>query len=339
MRAPKAARIFFNLRLIFMTKAISLKACLGLYGWIFMNFRQIGFVVFVVSTLFISGGATAQSDDELVIVTRTPNGPVVNPADNPQLSVAEPSEEQKLILAALNQVENLGTEINELITLIANAKQLQDLEPPVVHRIEAEILAYIKPLPASDTEANMSGYAALANLNPGNATYSEKRDGYANALKQEKLAILKKYKAETDDFNGVTWYKHKSQPRYTDIRPFISLYLGQKDGQKPILRFVLNYTADSWLFVESAQINIDGTIVDIPSSNWQRDNDSEIWEWIDEYANESYIELAKRISKLKKAVVRFNGQQYFDNYTVRDADREVLRDGLLAFDVMSSESK
>lgn len=304
-----------------------------------MNFRHFGSVFFVVSILFTSGGAAAQSDDELVIVTQTPDGPVIDPADNPHLYVTEPSEEKKLILAALSQVENLGVDVDELITLTINAKDLQDLGPTVVGRIEAEILIFTKPLPASDTEANMSGYAALANLRPENATYSQKRDGYAKALRQEKLAILNEYRSETDDFNGITWFKHKSQPRYTDIRPFVSLYLGQKEGQKPILRFVLNYTADSWLFVESAQINIDGTIVDIPSSNWQRDNDSEIWEWIDEYANERYIELAKKISKSKKAVVRFNGKQYFDNYTVKDADREVLRDGLLAFEVMSSESK
>ena len=43
----------------------------------------------------------------------------------------------------------------------------------------------------------------------------------------------------------------------------------------------LNYTNDSWLFVENAALNIDGETVRLPYLDWKRDNDSEIWEWID----------------------------------------------------------
>jgi hypothetical protein len=97
---------------------------------------------------------------------------------------------------------------------------------------------------------------------------------------------------------------------------------------------MLSYTADSWLFVENAQFNIDGDFVDVPPDEWMRDNDSEIWEWIDVVATSSHTELARRIANSKKTIIRFNGRQYFDNYIVKEDDKEVLRDALLAYEVM-----
>lgn len=131
--------------------------------------------------------------------------------------------------------------------------------------------------------------------------------------------MLKKFKTETDDFNGTVWYTHRNVPRYADIRPYVTMYLGKKGNGPPILRFELHYTTrNGWLFIESAQANIDGDIITSPSGDWKRDNDTETWEWIDEYApGTPYMDIARRIAGSTKTVIRFQGQQNVDDCTVK----------------------
>ena len=50
------------------------------------------------------------------------------------------------------------------------------------------------------------------------------------------------------------------------------------------------------------------------------------------------MNIALKIANSKKTVIRFNGQQYYDEYIVTSDDKEVLRDGLLAIKVMSEEA-
>ena len=295
------------------------------------------FVLTALLVLNLPSISLSQEASDLVIVTQTPNGPVIDPADNPPQKLAEPTKEQADMLAALSQVESFGTEIELLVDLVGKAETLHSFDAATLEKIEAEILSWTKPLPASNPEANFRGYRALANIRPENSTYISKRDDYQRKLMEIRQSILKKYKTQTDDFSGITWYQHKKEPRYMDTRPMVLLYIGKKEGQPPLLRFKLSYTADSWLFVQSAQLNIDGDIITVPSNDWKRDNDSEIWEWIDVVATHSYQELSQRIANSKKTVIRFNGQQYYDNYIVRDDDKEILRDGLLAYEVMIEE--
>ena len=301
------------------------------------NLSQTSLVgCFVITFAFASMPANGQDVNDFVIVTQTPNGPFIDPADNPQLQGNTPSEEEQDLIDALSQVENLGIDIEKLVELVGKAKSLEILTADLRDRIEAEVLAWTKPLPAANAEGNLAGYKALANLRPDNAVYVAKRESYVEKIAQLRASVMTKFKTKTDDFNGVVWYTHRNVPRYADIRPYVALYLGQKGSDLPILRFVLHYTTrNGWLFVESAQANIDGQIVTIPSSDWKRDNDTETWEWIDEYApGTSYIEISRRIASSSKTVIRFFGQQNRDDYTVRAEDKEILRDGLLAYEVM-----
>lgn len=300
-----------------------------------MHLSPIRTLLFVTAIL-TTNAAFADETPDFVIVTRTPEGPVVDPADNPHLSLKLSVEEQMEIAELLARYRKFGFGIEELVKIIAKNDAVSELNQATKDEISEVILAWAKPLPASNLEGNLSGYQALANLDPENPDHSKKRDTYAEKIKQQSLTILKKFKINKDEFSGITWYTHQDEPRYSDTRPFLSLYLGMKDGQKPILRFILNYTADSWLFVKNAQANIDGTIIDIPNAEWKRDNDSEIWEWIDIVATDAIIDLSRKISNSKKTIIRFNGQQYYDNYNVTEKDKQVLRDGLVAFEAMSN---
>lgn len=293
----------------------------------------------LLTTVCASSLGFSQQAQDFVIVTQTPNGPVIDPADNPQLPAPVQSAELLAVVDALSQFENFGTEIDTLIKLVSESEKISKLEPEIRDRIEIALLSWTKPLPASNPDANLAGYRALANLIPDNTSYSEKRDYYSEKVNAARLSVLKSFKTKTDEFSGVTWYTHRNVPRYADIRPYVSLYLGRKDREPPFLRFVLHYTTrNGWLFVSGARANIDGEIIPIPGEDWKRDNDSETWEWIDVPASDAYIKIARKIADSEKTVIRFNGQQYVDDYVVAADDKEMLRDALLAFEVMKADN-
>ena len=97
----------------------------------------------------------------------------------------------------------------------------------------------------------------------------------------------------------------------------------------------MNYTSRRWLFIESAKANIDGSIVDMNYGEFLRDNDSEIWEWIDVVVTPQIRETLERIAGSKSTIIRFDGQQYYDDFTVTEKDKQAIRDMILAVDVLN----
>lgn len=197
------------------------------------------------------------------------------------------------------------------------------------------ISGYARPLPSANAKANKEAYRALAILDPENAVFQQKAENYAQAERDAKSGALKKLKKRVDEFNGTTFYTHPAEPRYADTRSYLLPYIAEKNGTVA-LRVQLHYTSDSWLFIESASFNIDGKITsyDVPSSSWKRDNDSEIWEWSDTPVTPQLRTLLEEVANSNKTIVRFNGQQYYDDFTVTDQDKAAIRDVLSAEEIL-----
>ncbi|WP_052362689.1 hypothetical protein [Falsirhodobacter sp. alg1] len=204
--------------------------------------------------------------------------------------------------------------------------------------VEAVVATHVRPLPASDATANRRGYEALARLDPANATYAAKAKQYAASEVQQRSALLRKLTREIDEFNGITFYKHPSEPRYADTRTYFLPYLAEKDG-RVWMRFEAHYTSDSWLFVQSLSFNVDGEIRRFPSADWKRDHDSEIWEWADVLVNDDLRELLVEIANSSQTIARFDGQQYYDDMTVRASDKQAIKDMLAAEDLLEKASE
>ena len=145
---------------------------------------------------------------------------------------------------------------------------------------------------------------------------------------EESKKALKSLNSNYDQFNNVTWYKSSSSPQYRNKNAFY-IYFGISDSnQKLPLRLVVQYESSDWLFIESATVNIDGSNYSI-NGNWERDNDSRIWEWIDEPFSD--IELLNKIISSDSAVIRFDGQQYFDTREISGSQKRALREVLNAY--------
>ena len=226
----------------------------------------------------------------------------------------------------------------DLIEAVESAESLDSLPDEMRVKAIDIIFSYVRPLPASNAEANRNGYAALAQLDPSNSAYKQSAERYAAAIEENRTSILRRMKKRTDEFNGNVFCEHPNTPRYVDTRSYIAVYIGQNEG-RVWLRMRLNYTSDSWLFVENAAFNIDGETIRLPYTDWKRDNDSEIWEWIDVPIDADLRATLEKISVSKSTIVRFNGQQYYDNVTIRETDKQVIRDMFLVEEILKSEAR
>ena len=225
------------------------------------------------------------------------------------------------------------TNANELIEQL-----LRKTPPPLLSHRDRErainlIVQHVRPLPASMAQENLVAYRALLKLDPENATFSAKVDQYIAALDAKRAALIGRMKKSTDSFNGNVFYKHPKVPRYADTRSYMIPYIGQKED-RVWMRFVVHYTNDSWLFIQSASLNIDGEIVRLPFDDWDRDNDSEIWEWADATVTDSLRDILRRVANSDTTVIRFNGRQYYDNVTVPRKDKEAISDMFLLEEIL-----
>lgn len=175
-------------------------------------------------------------------------------------------------------------------------------------------------------------------LDPGNDTFKQKVTTYEDAEKSARLAVVGRLKKRVDSFSGYTYYSSPAEPAYANTRSYLLPYLAVK-GQRVSLRVELHYTADRWLFVHEASLNIDGRIVkfDVPASAWKRDNRADIWEWVDIVADAGMRRLLHDVADSKKTIIRFNGQQYYDDIVVSERDKAAIRDILMAEDELKAE--
>ena len=168
---------------------------------------------------------------------------------------------------------------------------------------------------------------------PDSKKYIDLRSTYlAKSIAQidaKRKAALGKMSKRFDAFQDITWYKSPSSTKYRNANAFY-LYFGVSNGSPAGLRLVIQYYADDWLFIDSAKVNVDGVVYSIGDFEWERDNDSNIWEWIDEPLSDR--SLIEAIIKSKSSVIRFEGSQYYGTRTISSSQKRALRDVLDAFD-------
>jgi hypothetical protein len=126
--------------------------------------------------------------------------------------------------------------------------------------------------------------------------------------------LLQYFNVTKDEFdpNGLTWYKPKSAPKYTNRNGIYLYYSTSKDGINP-LRFRVQYYAEDWLFFKKIQFSIDSSAYEYVPRNTETDNGAGyIWEWFDEALNTSDKELINALANAKSAKMKFIGRQYYD---------------------------
>ena len=136
-----------------------------------------------------------------------------------------------------------------------------------------------------------------------------------------------------DEFSDIAWVKPKSAPKYRN-RNAIYAYFGMENNTPTVLRFVFQYHADDWLFIQSLIFNIDGENITLyPNMETDCGNGGKIWEWCDERVypglsastdvNDYFI---RKLGSAKSVKVKMNGRQYYNTRTLTSEQIKSIRD-------------
>lgn len=161
---------------------------------------------------------------------------------------------------------------------------------------------------------------------------------------KERLArALRNMRTKYDEVEGMTWYYDKNSPKFINSRSDISLYMGKKAGSEPWLRFIVSYAADDWLFIERFVIKADGQSFTLEPPQYgegalERDNGyGGIWEWLDVNAEGQHIEIAKAVANSRKAIIRYDGKQYYKDRVVTATEKQAIRNILAAKQALEAQ--
>lgn len=227
---------------------------------------------------------------------------------------------------------------NSLGRINTNERELEDQAKAKLKELESKVVQELKSSIAS-LKAKSQFEEAVKRINTFSIAYPSNKSFEGERKQLEELGIqqaesrkrvlFSALRKSYDEFEDITWYESKLSPRYRDANAFY-VYFGVSDNSKLPLRLVVQYYSSDWLFIQSAQINVDGQIWDLNISDWERDNDSNIWEWSDEVLEDR--SLIEAIIKSKSAVIRFDGRQYFDKRTINSSQKLALKQILNAYD-------
>lgn len=267
-----------------------------------------------------------------------PNGDDVINTLNRDISIAKSSSEAFSEASLAIQDQNYAEALKAFSRVLKATPDLYEEAQSKAKEIRPLVIK--NALVASKVQAGQGNYIEAASilgqakavagstpaLDKAKASYEKTAK---NQAKQLRTAAVSKMQSKKDSFSEITWYRDRSSPVYTNRNGFF-LYFGAESGSKMILRLRIQYFDDDWLFIDSARINVDGEIYNLTGYEWERDNDSSIWEWIDEPLDDR--EMIEAIIKSKKAVIRFDGDQYYDTRTISQAQKTALKNVLRAFD-------
>ena len=202
-----------------------------------------------------------------------------------------------------------------------------------------EVTAAVKPLSSSKAKLNLSGYKVLSHLKPSNDTYLAKMKRYETAILNNKTKYFRKLKSNFDQFKGVTWYHHPTEPAYVNSRSTIYAYIGKRTHGKPFLRLVTQYKAKSWLFIKKVQVSVDGEVftLTVADKGYQFEGDNGyggIWEWQDETPTAAQVNILRKIGDAKKVTIRYTGSKYHSERRMPTKDIKALKEVLLAYKEM-----
>jgi len=203
--------------------------------------------------------------------------------------------------------------------------------------VETLALEVIRPIPANDFEANLEGYKFLSILRPDKTEYKTKITDYENQIDHARRVAIDKLNRTEDRVEGVTWFKHPSQPKYLNSRSTAFFYIGRRgESGPPFLRMKIQYTSSDWIFTNKVYAWDGGKKTILVSDGFKRDNNANIWEWKDVSPTSQQVETMRTLANSNEAVLRFEGDKYWKDVTLSASDKGAIRDVLFAFEVMKS---
>lgn len=254
-------------------------------------------------------------------------------------SQQEYEQARKRVTELEAQVTVLRTELEEVKfganRLLAQAKLAYAAKNDVeAKRLLADIL---KRHPSSPESSEASLLLAQVDSRIAATDQQRKREEERKA-QEERLAFeraIGNMKKSTDEIKDITWVSHRNAPI---LDKYVSVYFGSSKGSVASypLRLKLQYYSDDWLFVRSVTVKADDKVYELGKLDFERDHSSgSVWEWIDMPVKDH--EMLNHWMTAKRVVVRFNGDQYYDDFTLPQSQQKQLREVYQAWKAMGGK--
>ena len=104
-----------------------------------------------------------------------------------------------------------------------------------------------------------------------------------------------------------------------------------------VARLVFHYTGDSWIFFKKITVSVDGQnyVKDFDYFEVSRDNGSgDVWEYVDISPSTTDINMLRAIAASKETIVRFQGDDYHYDLTVKSSDKSAIISVLDAYSLL-----
>lgn len=176
-----------------------------------------------------------------------------------------------------------------------------------------------------------------------NAQVLEDAAAQLKSLKQAQgEALLAGMRLEDDKVRSLQFYYPSAWSFYSngswvaDQRCFVLPYLG-RDSSSVWLRLTCNYTGSDWVFFEHIIFAVDGTNYDkyLSYSDVVRDNSGgRVWEYVDLEVDDDDEAMLRAIADSTETIVRFEGDDYSQDFTIPASDKQAIRDVLDAYEAL-----
>lgn len=234
---------------------------------------------------------------------------------------------------------------NEIKEQVNNYEMLEEAES-TFNELRADyfrkLVNAIGVVDMGDKELIDAAFAAYKDMNSRQTalvteeyrTLAEAEEEYYDILEEK---LMSRMTIEEDEMWGTQWISPDAMPDYIDVRSYLLPYIGKQGSTKTLwLRYA--YTEDSWVFFEQVTIKVDDQYYYKTFSYFEitRDNDGgDVWEYIDVRASSSDIQMLWEIVESEKTIIRFEGDEYYYDFTVSDKDKAAIEDVLLLYELMS----
>lgn len=249
----------------------------------------------------------------------------------------------------LNELEQLKKENQELKIELEEIKfgagnLFKQIDTYYTEKSYDKAVSVINTLLERHPDSNEALKAKEIKVNIDNIKAEEDRVRAAELKKkmdEEKKRLeqaTSKMRKQVDEVNDITWYYNKSTTQHVNVNSFHT-YIGQKKDGELALKLRIQYAGDNWLFIYSYELKIDENKYDITpyhiNSNYNtdvyKDNNTGAWEWSDMGVDSKKMEIIKAIIESKKAIIRYEGKQYYYDRIITDSEKKALKNVLDAY--------
>ena len=256
-------------------------------------------------------------------------------------------ESGEAIAAARKAYDELTDEVKAAVKNSEQLKTAEDKYAELRAAAASALIDAIGEISADSEPAIEAAKAAFKDLSDKekalveNAAVLDTADELLDAARKARAdALLAKMTKDEDKVRSMSFYYPSAWSFYgsgswaADQRCFVLPYIG-RDSSSTWLRIVYNYTAYDWIFFEKVIVAADDErfTKNFDYFDVTRDNSGErVWEYMDDNAGASDVEMLWAIANSTETIVRFEGDDYYHDFTVKDSDKQAIRDALTVYE-------